>query len=173
MQIRHLLLLFALLSAGFAWAQAYRWVDEDGVVHFSDRPQPGAERVDLPETPRVPLGARTTPAAPAAETGPAEEEDTFPGYDTLEVTSPQAEETLWNIEGILSVSLNLQPALQPGHQVKVYFDGELRTVSGTSFQIEEVWRGVHNIQAEVQDENGQMLIRSRTNRFYVQQSTVR
>ena len=37
----------------------------------------------------------------------------------------------------------------------------------------EVWRGVHNLQAEVLDETGQMLIRSRTNRFYVQQTTVR
>ena len=45
-------------------------------------------------------------------------------------------------------------------------------VSGTSFQIEEVFRGVHNIQAEVLDESGELMIRSRPNRFYVQQNTV-
>ena len=55
---------------------------------------------------------------------------------------------------------------------RVYFDGSPRIVSGTSFTLQEVWRGVHNLQAEVLDENGQMLIRSQTNRFYVQQSTV-
>ena len=45
--------------------------------------------------------------------------------------------------------------------------------SGTSFQLQEVWRGVHNLQAEVVDETGKMLIRTQTNRFYVQQTTVR
>ena len=70
------------------------------------------------------------------------------------------------------MNLNLSPALQPGHQVRVYFNGEPRMVSGLSFQIEEVWRGVHNIQAEVLDESGELMIRSRANRFYVQQNTV-
>ena len=42
----------------------------------------------------------------------------------------------------------------------------------TSFQINEVYRGVHNIQAEVVDESGNMMIRSMPNRFYVQQNTI-
>ena len=70
------------------------------------------------------------------------------------------------------MSLALSPGLQTGHRIRVYFDGQPRLVSGTSFQVDEVWRGVHNIQAEVIDSTGQLMIRSRTNRFYVQQSTV-
>ena len=93
-------------------------------------------------------------------------------YESFAISSPGAEETLWNIEGILNVTLNLQPALQPGHRVRVYFDGQPRMVNGTSFQIEEVWRGVHNVQAEVLDETGKLMIRSQPNRFYVQQNTV-
>ena len=64
------------------------------------------------------------------------------------------------------------PALRSGDLVRVYFDGEARDVSGTSFQIEEVYRGVHNIQAEVVDPSGRLLGRSLTNRFYVQQNTI-
>ena len=71
------------------------------------------------------------------------------------------------------MSLSLTPGLQTGHQVRVYFNGEQQMVSGTSFQLNEVWRGVHNLQAEVLDETGQMMIRTRPNRFYVQQATVR
>ena len=70
------------------------------------------------------------------------------------------------------MSLALSPALQPGHQVRVYFDGKPQMVSGTSFQLQEVWRGVHNLQAEVLDETGKLMIRSQPNRFYVQQATV-
>ncbi len=71
----------------------------------------------------------------------------------------------------MSVALN--PSLQAGHQVRAYFDGNVQEVAGASFQIEEVYRGVHNIQVEVIDESGKLMIRSRTNRFYVQQNVVR
>jgi len=66
----------------------------------------------------------------------------------------------------------LSPGLQSGHRVRVYFDGKPREVSGSSVQIEEVYRGVHNIQAEVIDETGKLMIRSMTNRFYVQQNSI-
>jgi hypothetical protein len=69
--------------------------------------------------------------------------------------------------------MTLSPPLQPGHRVRVYFDGNPQIVSGTSVQLQEVWRGVHNLQAEILDETGEMLIRSQANRFYVQQTSVR
>ncbi|MGB5448227.1 MAG: hypothetical protein WBM80_04820, partial [Woeseiaceae bacterium] len=94
-------------------------------------------------------------------------------YTSLEVSAPAPEETLWNIEGILNVSLALNPALQPNHEVRVYFDGVAQSVEGTNFQLQEVYRGVHNIQAEILDETGTLMIRSLPNRFYVQQNTVR
>ncbi len=70
------------------------------------------------------------------------------------------------------MTLTLTPALQAGHQVRVYFDGTPQMVSGASFQLQEVYRGVHNLQAEVIDETGKLMIRSRPSRFYVQQNSV-
>ena len=102
---------------------------------------------------------------------PAEEEQEF-SYESLEIVSPAAEETLWNIEGVLNVQLVLRPGLQRGHRVRVYHNGEAQTVSGTSFQLQEVFRGVHNLQAEVLDQGGNLMIRSEPNRFYVQQNTI-
>ena len=156
-------------------AAAYKWTDEDGVVHYSDRPRPGAEEIVLPESNTVQTRAVQRPASAAADGDEdAAEEDAGPfRYESLEVAAPAPEETLWNIEGVLNVSLALSPGLQPGHQVRVYFDGTPRIVTGTSFQIDEVFRGVHNIQAEVLDETGNLMIRSLPNRFYVQQTTVR
>ena len=169
---RTLIAMASLAAAGAVCAQAYHWVDENGVSQYSDRPQPGAVRIELPTS----QGARTRVIRPAPSTPSRREraapETAAPGYEFLGVASPGAEETLWNIGGILNVSLNLRPALQQGHRVRVYFDGEPQMVSGTSFQLPEVFRGVHNIQVEVVDQAGQLKIRSQTNRFYVQQSTV-
>jgi len=171
METRPIFILIGLLATASVMAEAYKWVDENGVTHYSDRPEEGAERVELSEYSRN-TGARLyRNTRPAAQEAAASEATPF-RYESLSVTSPGAEETLWNIEGVLSVSLALSPGLQNGHQVRVYFDGAPRMVSGSNFQIEEVWRGVHNIQAEVIDETGKLMIRSQPNRFYVQQSTV-
>ena len=170
MDTRPIFMLMVLLAANGALADAYKWTDKDGVIHYSDRPHPGAERVDLGKAqPRSPVAASRRSASAAATTdAPAAPFQ----YESLEVAVPSAEETLWNIEGVLDASLALSPALQPGHQVRVYFDGTARAVPGTSFRLEEVYRGVHNLQAEVLDETGKLMIRSLPNRFYVQQNTV-
>ena len=172
MELRPVFILLCLVAAGTAAAQeAYRWVDEDGVVHYSDRPREGAEAIRLPE-PNVATIPRRTPRSAQPDEADSEAGEPATGYTSIEIVSPKAEETLWNIEGVLSVSVALQPGLQPGHQVRAYFDGEMQPVSGTSFQLQEVWRGVHNLQVEVVDGTGKLMIRSRPSRFYVQQNTV-
>ena len=178
MGIRSILVLISLLVAGTAVAEeAYRWVDDQGVVHYSDRPRPGAERIVLPTPNTVTRSVRqsTTSGTAASTTATAQSPEptaTF-RYDSLAVASPGADETLWNIEGVLNVSLAVTPAMQPGHQVRVYFDGKTQIMQGTSFQIPEVYRGEHNIQAEIIDATGKLMIRSQSNRFFVQQNTIR
>lgn len=179
MDKRPFFLLAGIFAATLVMADAYRWVDSNGVVHYTDKPTPGAERIDLPgantTTVRRPSSSPTTAANTAAAAQQQQANSSQPAvrYESLAVASPAAEETLWNIEGTLNVSLSLNPALQPGHQVRVYFDGKPQMVQGTSFELQEVWRGVHNIQAEILDESGKMMIRSQPNRFYVQQNSVR
>jgi hypothetical protein len=175
MGTRPIFALLGLMVAAAATADVYRWVDEDGVVHFSDTPVDGAEQVDIAEANRQ-TGARVfTPDSQAqGEQGQPEPEEQQPfQYESFTIASPKAEETLWNIEGVLNVSLALSPPLQSGHRIRVYLDGNPQMVNGMRFSINEVWRGVHNIQAEVLDQTGQMMIRTAPTRFYVQQNTVR
>lgn len=174
MESRSIFVILALLASVPVLADAYKWVDEDGITHYSDIPREGAEVVDLSEYNRK-TGAQIYHAPATAAASAAGEQPAAAGpfkYESLSVTSPGPEQTLWNIEGVLSVSLALEPGLQPGHRIRVYFDGEARMEGSTSFQIEEVYRGVHNIQAEVIDDTGKLMIRSQPNRFYVQQNTV-
>ncbi len=172
---RTFIAFITILAAGAVMAQAYRWVDADGLVHYSDRPREGAERIVLPQDTRrrtptpAPRSTVTSSAAAATATTPA---PAAFKYESLTISTPAAEETLWNIEGILNVSLSVEPGLQSGHQVRAYFDGESQMVSGTTFQLEGVYRGIHNLQVEIVDATGNLMIRSRTNRFYVQQNAI-
>lgn len=165
--------LSLLAATATAATDIYRWVDENGVIHYSDSPHPGAEKVVLADTPRP----SATPRAYAASqrTLPTNGEPAQPAasrYENLAVVQPAPEETLWNLEGRLSVRLDLQPALRPGDRVRVYLDGEAREVSGLQFELQEVYRGTHNLQAEVVTASGEPLIRSEAIRFYVHQTSI-
>ena len=173
--MHRVLLMVLLLVAGLASAaEVYRWVDDSGQVHYSDRPRDGAERVDIGsaqaiET-RVPERRNTARAA-------AEDEEEQPfRYTRLEIVRPAQEEILWNIEGELDVSLQVQPRLQTGHRIELYLDGKPVEVPnrGRSLQARatEVFRGVHVLTAMVKDRNDRTLIESEPRTFAVQQNSI-
>jgi hypothetical protein len=169
---RIVLAMFSLFAAGSLLAQAYKWTDEDGIVHYSDRPVPGAEEVQLVSSgTRRPTATRPVQTVFRANKDDAPEPEMF-RYQSLTVVSPVAEETLWNIGGVLNVTLNVTPALQSGHRLNVYYDGVPIAVTTANFRIEEVYRGAHNLQAEILDKTGRLMIRSDSTRFYVQQTSI-
>ena len=172
MQRRPIFILAGMLAATLALADgAWKWTDDDGVVHYSDVPVDGAEAIDISEYNRA-TGARISRSRPGSDDAAADAAAATFSYESISIATPAAEETLWNIEGVLRVSVSVSPGLQSGHQIRAYFDGEARMVAGTSFQLEEVFRGVHNLQVEVIDATGKLMIRSQPNRFYVQQNRV-
>jgi hypothetical protein len=168
-------ILLALLMSCALGAQAeevWRWVDENGVVHFSDRPHPGAERVELnrPQTFTPP----PLPARPETPSRTQSEPDAAPAYTGVRVVSPAAGETLWNIAGELAAQVEVQPSLAPGHSLRVSLDGQrVETPPGaTQFTISEVFRGEHRLSVSVVDENGRELASSEPVTFYVQQASL-
>jgi hypothetical protein len=168
-----ILLLAALLVAVPAGAtEVYRWVDSSGQQHYSDQWQPGAEKIRI-ET--VPGYSAPKPAPSARATGTAQQPAPADSqYQSLVITSPAQEEVLWNIEGQLRVSLQVNPALQPGHGLRLFLDGTEQEVpaGSTEVQLTEVYRGVHTLKAEVVDEKGKVLIASQPTTIAVRQTSL-
>lgn len=166
------LVLIAILVAVPAWGtEVYRWVDASGQAHYSDQWQPGAEKVRIADSP----GFSMPKPAGGAATGKSGQQANAGGrYEALEITSPVQEEVLWNIEGQLRVSLRVSPALQPGHDLRLYLDGSLQDIpaGSTEAQLKDVFRGVHTLKAEVVNESGQVLISSQPTSFAVRQTSL-
>ncbi len=172
--MQRLLLLLALAPVVLpAAVDVYRWTDANGTTHYSDRPQPGAERVTVQVQP--PASGSGRDVAPAAD--PANEDqrpEAVARYQSLTITSPAQEETLWNIEGQLDVAAAVQPALQPGHALRFSLDGRTATAPPGSNQTRfpEVFRGEHSLQVAVVDAEGRVLISSPPIRFFVRQTAL-
>ena len=170
---RTIFTLVSIFAAGAILAQAYKWTDEDGIVHYSDRPQEGAEEIRLPsDRGRRQPAPVSMPGQPSVGAGESAREAEPFRYQNLSIVSPVAEETLWNIGGVLSVTLNFRPNIQPGHRLQVYLDGMPRTVNTATFSLDEVHRGSHILQAEIIDQSGVTVTRSTATKFYVQQTSV-
>lgn len=162
-----LILFCALAGTAASAAPAWTWVDENGTVHFSDRPVPGARQVEISSgqsfvtqtptlTPRVrmPTDAQSAP------------------YERVEIVSPAEQETLWNIGAMLTVQTSFVPPLQPGHRYDLVLDGQRRNLNatGASAVLPEVFRGEHTLQVVVLD-GGREIMRSAPRTFYVRQTS--
>lgn len=161
-----------IVAAGGAGAtELWRWVDDQGVVHYSDRPSPGAEKVVI-------SGAQTftAPALPedgADEDGSGQADGSV--YRQLAITQPGQDETLWNIEGRLDVRIAVDPVIQGRHSLQVFLDGQrVEDVppSATAFTLGNVFRGEHTLTATIVDESGRELVSSAPVKFFVQQTSL-
>src|SRR5579863_6787285 len=93
-------LLFTLISlacvAAFA-GPVYRWVDENGVVHYSDQPHPNAQKLQVKEVQTFPHSAPGS--APAgADTPPAQEK--LATYQGCAVVQPADQQDFANTDAI-------------------------------------------------------------------------
>jgi hypothetical protein len=143
--------LSLLIGAGSAVATTlYRWVDAQGVVHYSDTPQPGAERINVQSAQTY----RAPPVSKSAQTqGSSSGAQTRHAYQ-CSITTPTEQQSFYNPESV-AISVSVTPELVSGDQLLVTVDGSpLPASGGTEFQISQPERGDHTIAVTVRALDG-------------------
>lgn len=143
-------MLAALATFAGQAAVIYKWTDSDGVVHFSDQPVPGAEKIYT--------GASNTAASvPTGQNAgsPADTEKKAGALDYAEfsIASPSPEQTFFGDEPV-SASLTLSPALKPGQIVTWHLNGAEvgdQGAAATAITLPHLDRGTYSIGATVTD----------------------
>ncbi len=180
MMKRILPVLLLLFSASLSAAETtgYRIVHPDGTVEFTDDASRGGEEIKLldvqtiSEPKQVGEGESKGEGNRKREEKSQKKERVFSGYHNLSVVLPQQEQTIWSTDAGISVSVSINPPLQPGHTVVVTLDGSEKVRgSSTSLTIAEVYRGTHSVSASVIDQQGNNLISSSPVTFYLRQKS--
>jgi hypothetical protein len=169
------IVLLAICSAGAVASEMWRWVDERGVVHFADKPHPGAERVNIQPAQTFPAPELATASEPARADPPPPVRQPLFAYTRFSIVSPAEGETLWNIGAELNVELAVEPPLAPQHVLRIFLDGaEVEGVPqrSTQFTIGEVYRGEHLLRAVIADDLGRELASTAPVVFFVQQASL-
>jgi len=161
------------LCAGSTAAQTittYRWVDAQGVVHYSDTPQPGAQVIQQKSAQTYRAPAPPTSAAAAAA---AAAKDADSPIQCCGVIDPASEASFFAPDAV-PVAVQVTPGLRPGDQVAVTVDGAALNpaVPGRlQYQVSAPVRGAHTVNVTVQDADGKQLCHSSLT-FYVQQPSL-
>ncbi len=161
-------LIWIACSVASAETTVYKWVDENGVTHFSDQPHENAQKVDI----RDPT---TYSAANGPPLGSSTEKDKPSGpYDHCSLSQPTPDQVFLSAYSV-TVVVNTQPALRPGDRIVVTLDGRPLTdlaAASTSITINAIDRGTHSVEATVQDSTGQAVCTTASSTFHVRQASL-
>jgi hypothetical protein len=160
------LALSLLAALSVQAAVIYRWVDSDGIVHYSDQQSPGAERIVTSAPNTAVAGAR----AAAAPQGPRKPTNSSLSYAEFTITSPAPEQTFFGDDPI-GVHLSLSPGLKSGHTIAWHVNGRQLDdqVDAVSFVIPRLDRGTYSVMATITDQQTGEAQSSNSVTFFVRQ----
>jgi hypothetical protein len=158
-----------------SYAEVYTWTDSQGVVHFSDSPHQGAEKIKLPEDQSfsTPSPSSSSPA-PKQEDVLTHEEDSEKSYTKVAIREPLNQATIRNNQGYVLVSVELEPKLSEGDNLQILFDGAPlgEPQPHTVFELNGIYRGSHTIAVQVLNANGDVLLVSDPITIFMQRPRV-
>ena len=156
-----------ICSVTLAATTIYKWVDENGVVHYSDQPHPNAQKLEIE-------GVQTYSSRAAAVRAPVSTEtqaEAATGYRGCVVAQPQDQQSLTDAHSVF-IRVQTDPSLRRGDQVFITLDGKPLnggSATGMSANVSPIDRGEHTVQAQVKDNNGQTACQTPSVTFYVHQ----
>jgi Domain of unknown function (DUF4124) len=153
---RSWILLASLATFAGQAAVIYKWTDSSGLVHYSDQPVPGAEKI-VTATRAAPAGAASRAASP--------------GYSQFAITSPAPDQTFFG-DDVINAHLALDPALKANQTITWHLNGrelEDSTQTATQMTLPHLDRGTYAIAATITDQSTGESLSTDSVSFFVRQ----
>lgn len=156
-------------------AEIYKWVDKEGITHFSDREQLGAEKVSLPpvQTYSAPKKETVVKTEVSNTVANKDEQPSVSVNYQLSITAPYDKDTFRSELGEVTVEVDLSPELQDGHKIRILVDNMAKAEEASlKFILQGIERGEHTLQAQLISSSGQTVASSGKITFYMQRPRV-
>lgn len=148
-------ILFMLLATPWVLADVYKTVDKDGRVIYTDNPKnEKAEKIELRDI-------NTLPGPPSIpESTPVDSFQSQPAAISYQINiiSPRHELIIPIGQRDLAIAITVTPALQQGHLLVYFMDGELlEETTMNNIIVKDAPRGTHTLVVEAIDASGRSL----------------
>ena len=147
-----ILFLCLALIAGSAACGVYKWVDEEGVVHYTDRDKEHSQELRIP--------GHDTPAE-------------SPAYSLFEFVTPEDDQVFPEGTTEVPVGILLKPALREGHRIRLSLDGNpiSEAITSTQVTLQRVEPGSHSLVASILAPDGTVLMSTPPVNFHLPEMT--
>ncbi len=153
-------------------AVVYKWTDPDGLVHYSDQPVPGAEKIfTASSSANSGTSAAGRTGANAATSSPKKAAPPALAYERFAITSPVQDQTFFGDDSI-GVHLALEPNLKPEQTITWHLNGKELDDQGpgtTQFTLPHLDRGTYAIAATITDQKSGSSLSTDSVSFFVRQ----
>lgn len=148
--------------------EIYKHVDAEGNVTFSDQPPSAGQSAEKIQLQQLNTTPPTTPATRAPAPAERESEQSIEPTFAISIASPEEETTIGG-PGNVTVTAQAEPPLGSLEQLQLLIDGEAHgePQRGTTWYLEGLLRGPHDLSVERLDRRGNLLARSDSVRIYV------
>ncbi|MFI3273953.1 DUF4124 domain-containing protein [Vibrio sp.] len=185
--MKNILFLIGLTVALSCSAQTvYTWVDEDGVLHFSDTPtDQSAKSLRLPDVqasapaPKfeasIPVDAAASTATPAqAQPQTETKQREAPTQLTLTMLTPIHDQTIRSNRGLIPIQIELNRKLGIGEQLQLMLDGRSYGAPQTqpNWELKGIDRGTHTIAIQAH-RSGKLIASTSPVTVYLHRATLK
>jgi hypothetical protein len=154
---KYILLLLLIMQSLPGYSQIYKWTDRQGTVHFSDRPHPDAEEIEISD-------AQTFSSPPVQEiatdtaTEPDKVNNEKPDYDVT-LIEPKDQDTIRDSLGTIPVKIQVMPDLAENDKLQIILNGQAygEPQATTNFHMTGIERGSHTLAAQLLDSEGNVI----------------
>lgn len=167
-----LMLAVCAVTATASEKKVYVHTDENGILVFSDKPEPGAQVVNLNKRQQLTMPSVDTSILEQLQNQDKEEK---PLYQVF-IDQPLDQATIRDNHGNIYVTGHVTPSFRTGFKVRLLLDGKQRQKphSTAIFRLKDVDRGEHTLVLELLDSSGQVLAVSEPRTVYLfRTSTIR
>lgn len=163
-----LLLVAAPLAAK---DEVYRWVDADGVIHYGSKPPTkDAKPAELPQLQTYKPGTSSNLGSSSPQSLPIARSASAAAVPlNLRITAPVEGETFRDPQGVITVSVAVEPEAPSDVLFRFFLDGVVQNKkpwAAPSYTFTEVERGEHTISVALVDAEGAELKRTAPVRIY-------
>jgi len=154
MKIKILLILNLVLISFVSAETAYKTVDAEGNIIFSDVPSYGAEVIEIEEAQTISIPDVNRPKyRPVTKLKPDEIE-----YTKLVITSPENDVTIRSNEGNVSINVEVEPKIFEDDLLVLFVDGkEVSSGKSLQFSLSNLDRGTHTVNVAVKNKADEFL----------------
>jgi Domain of unknown function (DUF4124) len=170
--MRRILFTLMLLSSPLALGTTvYKWVDEYGVIHYSDQPHENAEKLQVQGVQTYSASAATVRSpSPPAQFAPRAAPSAKP-YKACIIAQPVDQQNLPNAES-LAVRVASEPMPRAEDRIFITMDGQALNggqPTGLNFNVTRIDRGEHTLSAQIRGPGDEVLCRTEPVTIFVQQ----